>query len=334
MDQNNNAPLLEEKTLPARNLAAERLQIASPAIGIAVIFGLSILLQSAIHAIVLASAPAVAENDWYPWVLSMVPMYGIAMPASLLLFRLGTPEPPKKQTLRPIVLLGLMATCFALAYAGNIVGNVINVIISIFTGKEITNELAELTTSSPFWINLLFCGILAPIMEEIFYRKLVIDRLRRYGDLPAILISGLAFGLIHGNVAQFCYASLLGMLFGYIYLNTGKIRYTIALHMGINMLSGVLATEVLKALDLELLATDFIKAIQQAPVAFLLYLAYIAFVLLLCIAGIVCGVLLFVRCRKPLAKAENPLSAREWVKVLALNPGVWVFAAVVVLLFL
>lgn len=334
MDQENNLPAPEQKTPPVRDLAVERLQIASPAIGIAVIFALSVLLQSAIHAIVLASAPAMAENDWYPWVLSMVPMYGIAMPVSLLLFRLGTPEPPKKQRLRPIVLLGLLASCFALAYAGNIVGNVINVLISVLTGREITNELAELTTSSPFWINLLFCGILAPIMEEIFYRKLVIDRLRRYGDLPAILISGLAFGLIHGNVAQFCYASLLGMLFGYIYLNTGKIGYTIALHMGINMVSGVIATEVLKGIDLELLATDLATAIQQSPVAFLMYGLYMAFILLMCVAGVVCGILLFVYCRKPMRRAEHPLSAREWSRVLALNPGVWVFIAVVLMLFL
>ena len=39
---------------------------------------------------------------------------------------------------------------------------------------------------------------------------------------------------------QLCYAFLLGLVFGYVYIKTKKLRYTIILHMGINSLSTVL----------------------------------------------------------------------------------------------
>jgi uncharacterized membrane protein len=53
-------------------------------------------------------------------------------------------------------------------------------------------------------------------------------------------MSALLFGLFHGSLNQLCYAFLLGLVFGYVYIRTGKLRYTIMLHIGINSLSTVL----------------------------------------------------------------------------------------------
>ncbi len=319
---------------PVRHIGKERLQIAMPALSIAMVFLIASVVQGIVHALILELAPEIAENDWYMWVISMVPMYCIAMPIALLVMRISKPEPPSPAQMRPLVFWGLLALCFGLTYAGNFIGSIVNAILSLLTGQEITNELEELTLNSPFWVNLFFCGIVAPVMEEIFYRKLFIDRLRRYGDLPALLISGIVFGLIHGNFYQFFYAALLGMLFGYIYLNTGKIRYTIALHMAINLVGGVYTTEMMKRLDIELLSSDPIAAISQNTTGVLMYFGYLGFVGLMMIAAVIAAVLLFLFCRKPLRRAEHPLTAHEWVRVLLINPGVWMLLLVVALLFL
>ena len=317
-----------------RNLAKERLQIAMPAFSVAMVFLIASVVQGVAHALVMALQPSIAENDWYPWVASMIPMYCIAMPISFIFMRFSKSEPPSRQSMRPLVFVGLIALCFGLTYAGNFVGSVVNAILSMLTGQEMTNDLENLTMSSPFWVNLLFCGILAPILEELFYRKLVIDRLRRYGDLPALLLSGIAFGLIHGNFYQFFYAAMLGMLFGYIYLNTGKIRYTIAIHMAINLVGGVYTTEMMKRLDLELLASDPMAALTQNTTGMLMYFGYLAFVMCMIAGAVIALVLLLIFCRRPLRRAEQPLTAREWVRVLLLNPGVWIFLVVCILLFL
>ena len=82
--------------------------------------------------------------------------------------------------------------------------------------------------------NVVFLVILGPIFEEWMFRKQLIDHTRKYGEKTAILLSGLAFGLFHMNLFQFFYAFLLGVMFGYIYMRTSKLRYSTAMHMIIN----------------------------------------------------------------------------------------------------
>ena len=43
------------------------------------------------------------------------------------------------------------------------------------------------------------------------------------------------------NLFQFFYAFLLGLMFGYVYTRTSKLRYSTAMHMIINFNGGVLA---------------------------------------------------------------------------------------------
>lgn len=335
-DFSNGGPPEEERSAqrPPRNLAWERLQIAAPALAIASVILLTSILQSLLHGIVAAYFPDVIKAGWYRQVLSMLPMYLFAMPFSLVLFRLSEAEPPQKRKLKTAVLLGLLAVCFALSYIGNWVGALVNELTSLITGTPAENALVQMTMSTPLWSNLLFIGILAPIMEEIFYRKLVIDRLRRYGELPAILISGIAFGLIHGNFSQFFYAVMIGIVLGYVYLRTGNILHTICLHMAINLICGVFATEVYRHLDMELMLRDPVAFLTQNSVGAVMYVIYMSFLMIACVAGIVSAILLMVYwVRKP-TRAAHPLTGGEWVRVLVVNPGVWLFLLVIAMLFL
>lgn len=319
----NNINPTNELQEPKRGLLREGIRIGVCAGAVTLIFIFTIVAQLLLDMLVRRMAPHLAGEAWYVMALSSVPMYAVAMPLSLLIFRLVPARAPEKKSMKPYVWLGLLAICFGLTYAGNFIGMLVNLIIGAIRGEPVVNELQAVTTATPMWANLLFVGILAPVMEEIFYRKLIIDRLTRYGDLPAILISGLTFGLIHGNFSQFFYATVLGCLFGYVYLKTGKIRYTILLHMAINLIGGVWASEVVKV----------VNADPEGLLSMLLLLVQGAFVMLMIVGAIVAAVLLIIFCRKPLCRAENPMSAREWCRVLALNPAVWLFAALVVFLF-
>ncbi len=316
MDQTSK-PSSPAPTPPTRDLYPERRQIASVALGLSAIFVFGALFTNTIHGIVTLLSPSLTYADWYTVVIQMLPMYLLAMPISLVLvFRLGRPQKPTRRRLSLPVLLGLAAICFSLTFVGSLAGDLINRWLSSLSGTPPQNELAEMTTATPFLVNLLFIGVLAPIMEELFYRKLVIDRLRCLGDLPAILLSGIAFGLIHGNFNQFFYATALGILFGAVYTLTGHIRYTVILHMAINVVSGVLTTEINR----------------HGLVA--LGILYQCFAILSFVGAIVAVILFAKRIRLPLLRAEKPLSDREWLRVLLGNPAVWIFALVTLLLFL
>ena len=63
-----------------------------------------------------------------------------------------------------------------------------------------------------FWM-----GIIAPAAEEMIFRWLIYLRLRDWLKMPvAAVISGLIFGIYHGNIVQGIYASILGTAFAWI----------------------------------------------------------------------------------------------------------------------
>ena len=332
-------PLLaDEGTVPepSQRLPLEpsvaRRQLTAVALAVSFITLFATVVQLVAILLISTFAPDLMEADWYLVVLSCAPMYLCSMPLSLLFYRIASANPPSKKRLSHLAWLGILATCFALTYVGNWIGSAVNSILEALTGEPVVSDLEELTKKTPLWANLLFMGILAPIMEEIFYRKLVIDRLTVLGDLPAILISGLLFGLIHGNFGQFFYASIMGIVFGMIYLRTGKLRYSVALHMAINLLGGVYTSEMLKMLDLEAFSAAPYDYMLQNPTPVLMMLAYFGFILLCFVTAPIAPILLWKHIR--LRKSECGLSPRGWCKALLLNPAVWLCLGVVVLLFM
>ena len=68
----------------------------------------------------------------------------------------------------------------------------------------------------------------------------MLNKLRGYGDKIAIITTAVLFGLFHANFSQFFYAVALGMIFAYVTLKTGTIKYSIILHIVVNIMGGVI----------------------------------------------------------------------------------------------
>ena len=265
--------------------------------------------------------------NWFSMVAGSLCMYAFAMPLSYLLFRTCRAEPAESKPLGFLSMLALISVCLALTLAGSIIGNIVNVIVSLLTGTPVTNPVEQMTANTPMWANLLFVVILAPILEELFFRKLMIDRLRRYGDLTAILVSGIVFGVIHGNFSQFFYAAMLGVVFGYVYCRTGRLWYTIFLHMFINFFGSVYALEMLKALgDLTSLETPTVEYIMEHLRGFLMMAGYYALYGIAILTCIPCAIWLVKKIS--LRKAPCRMPAQDWVQTVLCNPMIWVSFAV------
>ena len=58
--------------------------------------------------------------------------------------------------------------------------------------------------------------------------------------VPAMVISGVFFGIYHGNLVQGVYASILGILFAYFMELTGSLWASVLLHVGANIWSLIL----------------------------------------------------------------------------------------------
>jgi membrane protease YdiL (CAAX protease family) len=85
--------------------------------------------------------------------------------------------------------------------------------------------------------------VLAPVVEELFFRGLLLRSLHRRMSAPAaVAISALAFGLAHvvfdfGSGVVLPALVALGMLSGYFAVRTGNLSRSILLHMGFNLLA-------------------------------------------------------------------------------------------------
>ena len=84
-----------------------------------------------------------------------------------------------------------------------------------------------------------FSVIAAPICEELIYRHLLLRPLRKFGDLPAALISALIFGISHFNFDQFLYTFLFGFSLAVVAIRRNSVVPAIVIHAVNNLLAGL-----------------------------------------------------------------------------------------------
>ena len=74
--------------------------------------------------------------------------------------------------------------------------------------------------------------VAGPILEELLMRTAILGLMLRGGVKPwiAIVISALAFGLMHMNMAQFVFAGIGGLILGLVYYKTNNIFSVMIIH--------------------------------------------------------------------------------------------------------
>ena len=156
-------------------------------------------------------------------------------------------------------------------------------------------------------------AVLAPIFEELWFRGLVLESLRPYGNGFAIFVSAILFGLTHSNFEQFFYATALGIFLGYIAVSTKSIVTTTVMHAMFNSISGFM---VLLAVDKNV--GDYVLAEDPSEVditfSVVLYMVWMGFVLLLMAVGIIMFIYKLIKVKRyRVPKVQTELSAsRRW----------------------
>lgn len=196
-------------------------------------------VQVAVSMLVLAFAPSLLDNPNLSLLVSILPTYTIAFPLTSLLIHQVPGVQMKKHNMKPTQLLGAFAISYALMYLSNLAGQFFTNIIGIIKGSPVDDAIADLVSELNPLTAFFVMVLLAPALEEWIFRKLLVDRTIRYGEGTAIFLSGLMFGLFHGNLNQFVYTFLIGAFWAFIYVKTGRLRYTIYLHMALNFMGSV-----------------------------------------------------------------------------------------------
>lgn len=202
-------------------------------------------------AIIQMLRPEWLQNGNISLSLSMVPMYLIGMPALIALVKTIPTENVEKRKMEWWQFLVAVLMCFGLVYASNLIGTAVSTIIGILKGSAVQNTILDVVTSISTVFVILYMVICAPFMEEYVFRKLIVERTIKYGQGVAVVVSGLMFGLFHGNLNQFVYAFTLGCFLAFIYVKTGKLKITIAMHMMVNLMGSVVSLKLMEMIDID-----------------------------------------------------------------------------------
>ncbi len=290
------------------------------------------LIQSIVSLLGLSSA--LDKNIYWQWVMSFLPLYLFGFPCAYLYLKKNTlahTPSRKRMELGDLLILFLISRFFTLL--GSSISSFLVSFVESFLKNPIVDHAGELIGETPWWLILIGGVIIGPIAEEIVYRKLIIDRLYEHGELVAVLFSSFVFALVHGNLYQVAYAFLNGCILGFVYVRSGKLKYSIALHMLTNFLGTIVVLPIQDALiRLESILEGAAITSELLSLS-LLVNGYMIARLALAVIG---AILLFVYYRRFSLKrfAPDPLPRGKALHIAFFNPGFAAFFFITVVEFL
>ncbi|MGM9644610.1 MAG: lysostaphin resistance A-like protein [Eubacteriales bacterium] len=322
------APLIDE--------AKERRNFSRIGLGYALFSLVSFAVALIIQIIVMLVNEDLLGSTLFLNILSPVSLYLFALPVLLVVLSKCEAKAPEKKKMGVGAFLLFLITALGFMYIGAMIGNGVMEFLSNLVGYDYSNGLEGIIDEENIWITAIFAVIVAPIGEEFVFRKLIIDRTQKYGAVISIGLSGLMFGLMHGNLYQFFYAFALGLLLGYIYYNTGKLYLTIAIHAIVNFIGSVLTSFLSPVINkLAELDTANPEALTSFLQENLLGLIGILVFDVIVYASMACAVIFPLVFRKKLSfsKGEVEIPRGKTASIVILNAGIIVMLILYILEF-
>ena len=328
----------DQTAAPAFNVRAHRKFFSRVGMSYFVLLIITFVIQIAIRIVVELAAPELMDIYLLKIIFALAPMYLVGAPAAYLMLRRLPAESPERDEWSPLQYIGGFFIAYGVMYVGNFIGTYLGMIIEAFVpdASASTNEVQNLVLTGEMWVNILFMVFVGPVVEELLFRKMLCDRLRTYGEKVTVILSGLMFGLFHGNLTQGVYAFLLGCIFAYVYLKTGKILITISYHIIINFCGSVIPLLALSSLDLEEFSRIFEEGdlnrageyiLTNAP-GLGLYFGYLAFAMVGMILGIILLIVTAARGRIVMKPGRITIPSGKKFAVIVINAGMILFFAI------
>lgn len=137
-------------------------------------------------------------------------------------------------------LLPLIAIGLSVAMLSNYISDIIAYNFSLTGISFSSNANDENWSTYRFLLEIVDTAIVPAVFEEFAFRGVVLNKLRKFGDSYAVIMSAVLFGLMHGNLSQIPFAFILGLVIGFIAVKTNSIIPGILIHFFNNLFSVIM----------------------------------------------------------------------------------------------
>jgi len=189
-----------------------------------------------------ANAQAGKSFNYLVTVIFVSQVVCIALPAVLMAMML-TGRPLKTLLLDRLPSLSTCAVAILLAACLHPIGMLLAGWIQVLypVQEQVKSEIVSfgevLKTAPYWWIPYLLLAVLPAICEELAFRGFILSGLRHLGSKRwAIGLSAVFFGMAHGIIQQSLSATALGLVIGYVAVQTGSLVPGMLFHMTYNSL--------------------------------------------------------------------------------------------------
>ncbi|MCM1330871.1 MAG: CPBP family intramembrane metalloprotease [Ruminococcus sp.] len=133
----------------------------------------------------------------------------------------------------------LVTLCIGLQTGAALLTSLITAILENF---GLTGRTVDLSATTSFGANLFmffYACLLGPVLEELLYRGILLQSMRKYNERFAIFLSAVIFGLMHENYQQFILGFLLGIPLAVVTIKYNSLIPSIITHILVNTTASV-----------------------------------------------------------------------------------------------
>ena len=178
------------------------------------------------------------SGEMLSWLLTLVAIvltYYIGFNVEPKVFSEAAEFPPKRPNFKIIAGILLIAPLFFLVqeyivYSLASLSNNLQMEPLTYSAEELREDL----------FSSIHAVLLAPILEELCFRQMAISPFRRRGARVVVcIVMALLFGMLH--IRNFAGSAFGALAFGFVFVFSRNIWYSVALHAGSNLVATLLA---------------------------------------------------------------------------------------------
>lgn len=170
--------------------------------------------------------------------------YSFSMAGAILCGLAIFPDGPARQlplsVPRRDYLLPAVGAALGLAMAANFLGGLL---LNWLGQLGLEGDSYRPALAPGFWpllLSYLSTAVLPAFFEELLFRGVLLQPLRRYGDRFAVAVSAVAFCICHTTLGQMPTALLMGLVLGVFTVRSGSLFTGIAIHFLYNSFAWVM----------------------------------------------------------------------------------------------